>query len=52
MKKREFKKQEEDRKVEERRRREEADARSYDNLMSVNKMTTNRDGGNDSDDFM
>ena len=52
QRKREFKKLEEDRKQEENRRKAEAEARSYSNLMSEQRMTTNRDGGNDSDDFM
>lgn len=51
-KKRIFKKQEEERKEEERLRKEEAELRSYSTLMSEDKMTSNRGGGNDSDDFM
>ncbi|KAL4235546.1 Coiled-coil domain-containing protein 25 [Mactra antiquata] len=34
------------------RKQKEREARSYSNLMSEDKMTSNRDGGNDSDDFM
>lgn len=52
QKKRVFKQMEEERKEEERRRKEEAEQRSYANLMQEDKMTSNRDGGNDSDDFM
>lgn len=31
---------------------EEAELRSYASLMSADKMTSNKDDGNDSDDFM
>lgn len=39
-------------KEEERRKREEAELRSYTTLMKPEHMTSNRDTGNDSDDFM
>lgn len=47
-----FKQMEEEKKAEEKRRKEEQEKRSYSNLMSEDKMVSNRDGGNDSDDFM
>jgi len=37
---------------EDRRRKEESVKRSYANLMSEEKMVSNRDCGNDSDKFM
>lgn len=36
----------------EKRRKDEAELRSYTSLMATEKMTTNYDDGNDSDDFM
>ena len=51
-KKKVFKKDEEVRKAQEKSRREEAELRSYDRLMTENNMSSNKDGGNDSDDFM
>jgi len=51
-KKRAFKKMEDARKEEEKKRREEAELRSYDNLMTEDRMKSNKDGGSDSDDFM
>lgn len=36
----------------ERLRKEQAELRSYTSLMATEKMTTNHDDGNDSDDFM
>lgn len=39
-------------KEDERKRKEEAELRSYSSLMSGDKMRTNQDDGNDSDDFM
>lgn len=36
----------------ERRRKEESELRSYSSLMSSDKMKTNHDDGNESDDFM
>lgn len=36
----------------ERKRKEQADLRSYSSLMKPEKMKTNYDDGNDSDDFM
>lgn len=39
-------------KEEEKRRVEEAQARSYSNLMKTENMTSNKDGGSDSDEFM
>merc|ERR1712203_826732 len=52
QKKKIFHQMEAERKEEEKRRKEEAEARSYKNLMVEDKMTSNKDGGNDSDDFM
>ena len=51
-KKREFKKEEEAKKEEEKARKEAAELKSYSNLMTEENMTSNRDGGDDSDDFM
>uniref|UniRef100_A0A0K8TNB0 Coiled-coil domain-containing protein 25 n=1 Tax=Tabanus bromius TaxID=304241 RepID=A0A0K8TNB0_TABBR len=39
-------------KEEEKRRKEEAELRSYKSLMKSENMSTNYDGGNDSDEFM
>lgn len=39
-------------KTDEKRRKEEAELRSYSSLMATDKMSTNYDDGNDSDDFM
>lgn len=39
-------------KDEEKRKKEEAEVRSYTTLMKPENMSTNYDGGNDSDDFM
>lgn len=36
----------------ERKRKEESELRSYSSLMASDKMTSNHDDGNDSDDFM
>lgn len=44
--------QKEQEKENERRRKEDAELRSYSSLMNQEKMTTNYDSGNDSDDFM
>ena len=51
-KKRAFKKLEDARKEEEKKRKQEAQERSYDNLMTEDRMKSNKDGGSDSDDFM
>jgi len=47
-----FKKQQEEEKVLQKQREEEAKLRSYDSLMQTDKMTSNLDADNDSDDFM
>lgn len=44
--------QKEKEKDNEKRRQEEAELRSYSSLMATEKMSTNYDDGNDSDDFM
>nr|ACO12831.1 Coiled-coil domain-containing protein 25 [Lepeophtheirus salmonis] len=51
-KKRIYKEMEEEKKKEELRRQAEAEERSYDRLMQEENMVSNKDGGNDSDDFM
>ena len=51
-KKRQFKKEEEAKKDEEKVRKADAELKSYSNLMTEDNMTSNRDGGEDSDDFM
>lgn len=51
-KKKQFKKDEEAKKAEEKARRDAAELRSYDRLMVEDHMSSNKDGGNDSDDFM
>ena len=51
-KKRQFKKDEEAKKAEEKARKEAAELRSYDRLMTDEKMSSNKDGDCDSDDFM
>ncbi|CAD7088566.1 unnamed protein product [Hermetia illucens] len=51
-KKKLLREQKEREKEEEKRRQEEAELRSYSSLMKADKMTTNYDDGNDSDDFM
>jgi len=51
-KKREQREQREREKQESKRKMEEAQMRSYDILMKEENMCSNRDGGNDSDDFM
>jgi len=51
-KKRLFKKREEQEKEEDKKRKEAAELRSYTNLMSEDKMKTNKDADSDSDDFM
>ena len=51
-KKKVFRKEEEARKAEEKSRKAEAELRSYDRLMNEDNMSSNKDGGNDSDDFM
>ncbi len=44
--------QKEREKEEDRRRAADAELRSYDRLLSKNSMKTNKDDGNDSDEFM
>lgn len=44
--------QKEKEKEEERQRKEKAELKSYASLMAAEKMTSNYDDGNDSDDFM
>lgn len=39
-------------KVQQKQKMEEAELRSYTSLMSADKMTSNKDDGNDSDEFM
>ena len=51
-KKRQFKKDEESKKAEDKARKEAAELRSYDRLMTDDKMSSNKDGDCDSDDFM
>ena len=51
-KKKQFKKDEDARKAEEKSRKEAAELKSYDRLMVEDQMSSNKDGGNDSDDFM
>merc|ERR1711973_641420 len=51
-KKKAFKAMEEQKKIEEEKRKAEAELRSYDRLMTTDNMSSNKDGGNDSDDFM
>jgi hypothetical protein len=51
-KKRVLREQKEREREEEKRRQAEAELRSYDRLLQTNKMTTNKDDGNDSDEFM
>ena len=51
-KKRQFKKDEEAKKAEEKARKEAAELKSYDRLMTDEKMSSNKDGDCDSDDFM
>nr|CAG4652252.1 EOG090X0G3O [Triops cancriformis] len=51
-KKRLLREQKEREKEEERKRNEDAELRSYDRLMNSDSMKTNKDDGNDSDDFM
>ena len=51
-KKRQFKKDEESKKAEDKARKEAAELRSYDRLMTDEKMSSNKDGDCDSDDFM
>nr|CAG4641285.1 EOG090X0G3O [Eulimnadia texana] len=51
-KKRLLREQREREKEEEKRRQEEAELRSYDRIMKSEVMTSNKDNGNDSDDFM
>merc|ERR1712130_87517 len=50
--KKEFRKQEDAKKAEDKARKEAAELKSYDRLMVDDKMSSNKDGGNDSDDFM
>jgi len=50
--KRVFKKEEDAKKDEEKARADAAELRSYSNLMTDEKMSSNKDGGSDSDDFM
>ena len=51
-KKKQYRKEEDAKKAEEKARKEAAELRSYDRLMTDDAMTSNKDGGNDSDDFM
>ena len=51
-KKRQFKKEEDAKKDEEKARQAAAELRSYSNLMTEDNMSSNKDGGDDSDDFM
>ena len=51
-KKKQFKKEEDAKKAEEKARKEAAELKSYDRLMVDDNMSSNKDGGNDSDDFM
>ena len=51
-KKKQFRKDEEAKKAEEKARKDAAELRSYDRLMVEDQMSSNKDGGNDSDDFM
>lgn len=51
-KKKILREQKDQEKENEKRRKEEAELRSYTSLMATDKMTTNHDDGNDSDDFM
>lgn len=51
-KKRILRKQKERMKEEEKRKQEEAELRNYKSLMNIEKMNTNYDDGNDSDNFM
>lgn len=51
-KKRQFKKDEEAKKAEEKARKEAAELKSYDRLMTDEKMSSNKDGDCDSEDFM
>ncbi|XP_055921046.1 coiled-coil domain-containing protein 25 [Eupeodes corollae] len=51
-KKRILRKQKEKMKEEEKKKLEEAELRNYKSLLTAEKMTTNYDDGNDSDDFM
>ena len=51
-KKKIYKEVEEQRKEEEKKRKAEAELRSYDRIMNEDQMTSNKDGGDDSDDFM
>merc|ERR1712110_584021 len=48
-KKKSFKATEEQNKIEDEKRKAEAELRSYDRLMTAENMTSNQDGGNDSD---
>merc|ERR1719270_1709864 len=51
-KKKQFRKDEDAKKAEEKARKEAAELKSYDRLMTDDNMTSNKDGRNDSDDFM
>nr|CAG4650567.1 EOG090X0G3O [Sida crystallina] len=51
-KKRVLKEQKEREREDEKRRQQEAELRSYDKLLKPSRMTTNKDDGNDSDEFM
>merc|ERR1712223_1738741 len=51
-KKKIYKEVEEQRKEEEKTRKAEDELRSYDRIMNEEQMTSNKDGGDDSDDFM
>ena len=51
-KKKQFRKDEDAKKAEDKARKEAAELRSYDRLMVDENMSNNKDGGNDSDDFM
>ena len=51
-KKKVYKEQEKQREEDEKKRKAEAELRSYDRVMNEEQMTSNKDGGSDSDDFM
>jgi uncharacterized membrane protein YukC len=51
-KKAQLRDQKEKQKADEKKRAEEAELRSYNSLMQEEKMSTNYDAGNDSDEFM
>ena len=51
-KKKIYKEVEQKQKEDEKKRKAEAELRSYDRIMNEEQMTSNKDGGDDSDDFM